>query len=289
MTKYEFMKELEESLTDISLDERVEALQYYENYFEDAGPEREQSLISELGSPGKVAASIKADLNSSDQEVKTRGYFTEKGYEDENDSDPKYEIIGGMPPVNYDDGSGNKDSSGADKPYETGEESGKYNNFSQNDSNSNNRSWDYDDAGRTYSNHNNSTGSGYKKGNNGLKTLFIIIGLIFAIPLIIPIIAVVFSLFVAAIATAASLWLASVIVSIALIFSGVVVMVAGIIKLMTVPAVGICLAGGGLILFGIGLLFTMATVGLSAKVMPTIINWFISFCKLPFRNRRVAA
>lgn len=254
-----------------------------------------------------MAASIKADLNSSEQEVKTRGYFTEKGYEDESNSDMKYEIIGGMPPVKYDDGSGNKDNNNADKHNEAKEDSGRYNNSSQNDSegesesrsgnpegeynynNDNNRSWDYEDYGRTYGNHNGrDAGNGYKKDNNGLRTLFIIIGCIFALPIVLPLIAAAFGIFVAAIATTASLWLASVIVSIAFVFSGVVVIVAGIIKLMTIPAVGICLAGGGLILFGIGLLFTMATVGLSAKVMPSLIRWFISFCRLPFRNRRVA-
>ncbi len=304
MTKYEFMKELEESLTDIPLDERMEALQYYENYFEDAGPEQEQSLISELGSPGKVAASIKADLNSSEQEVKIRGYFTENGYEDESYSDTKYEIVGGMSPVKYDDGSENKDNNSADKHYETEEDAGRYNNSSQNDgegdydsrsgnseaeyNNGSNGSWDYEDYGRTYNSYNGGdAGNDYKKDNNGLRTLFIIIGCIFALPIVLPLIAAAFGIFVAAIATTASLWLASVIVSIALVFSGVVVIVAGIIKLMTIPAVGICLAGGGLILFGIGLLFTMATVGLSAKVMPALIRWFISFCRLPFRNRRV--
>ena len=307
MTKYEFMKELEESLTDIPLEERMEALQYYESYFEDAGPEREQSIILELGAPGKVAASIKADLNSSEQEVKTRGYFTEKGYEEESYSDMKYEIVGGMSPVKYDDGSGNKDNNDSDKHYEAEEESGRYDNSSQYDSegeydsrsgnsdseynynNGSNRSWDYEDNGRAYNNYSGGdAGNGYKKSNNGLRTLFIIIGCIFALPIVIPFIAVAFSLFAAAIVTAASLWLASVIVSIALILSGVVVIVAGIIKLMTIPAVGICLAGGGLILFGIGLLFTMATVGLSAKVIPALLRWFISFCRLPFRNRRVA-
>jgi uncharacterized membrane protein len=307
MTKYEFMKELEENLTDIPLEERMEALQYYENYFEDAGPEQEQSLLSELGAPDKVAAGIKADLNSSEQEVKTRGYFTEKGYEDESCSDMKYEIIGGMPPAKYDDGSGNKDNNSSDNQYGAEEDAGKYNNSSQNDNegdyesrsgnsdgeynynNGSNRSWDYEDNGRAYNNYNNSSsGYDYRKKNNGLRTLLIIIGCFFAIPVVLPLFAGAFGIFIAAIVTAASLWLASVIVSIALILSGVVVIIAGIIKLMTIPAVGICLAGGGLILFGIGLLFTMATVGLSAKVIPALIRWFISFCRLPFRNRRVA-
>lgn len=78
MSKLEFMRALEGLLLDISLEERQEALQYYEGYFEDAGPDREQIIIAEIGSPAKVAACIKADLYSSTQEAQGRGYFTER-------------------------------------------------------------------------------------------------------------------------------------------------------------------------------------------------------------------
>ena len=64
MNRMQFMRELSRLLSDISEAEREEALEYYENYFEDAGAEREAEVIRELGSPGKVAAIIKADLNA---------------------------------------------------------------------------------------------------------------------------------------------------------------------------------------------------------------------------------
>ena len=64
MNRMQFMRELSHLLSDISEAEREEALEYYENYFEDAGAEREAEVIRELGSPGKVAAIIKADLSA---------------------------------------------------------------------------------------------------------------------------------------------------------------------------------------------------------------------------------
>ena len=62
MNRKEFMRQLELLLSDISEDERREALDYYESYFDEAGEAEEASVIQKLGSPGKVAAIIKADL-----------------------------------------------------------------------------------------------------------------------------------------------------------------------------------------------------------------------------------
>jgi len=74
-----FMARLRELLADVSEAERDEALSYYEEYFEDAGVENEESVISSLGSPEKVAATIKAGLL--DESVEN-GEFSETGYSD---------------------------------------------------------------------------------------------------------------------------------------------------------------------------------------------------------------
>ena len=62
MNRIGFLRQLEELLRDIPDNERREAMEYYRNYFDDAGPENEQKIIEELGSPAKVAESIKKDL-----------------------------------------------------------------------------------------------------------------------------------------------------------------------------------------------------------------------------------
>ncbi len=64
MTKEQFLFQLEQQLLDIPQDEREEALEYYRDYFNDAGEENEEGVIAELGSPKKVAASIKEGLKS---------------------------------------------------------------------------------------------------------------------------------------------------------------------------------------------------------------------------------
>lgn len=59
MNRTEFMRQLESLLQNISATEREEALQYYNEYFNDAGPENEQNVIEALGNPAKVAENIK--------------------------------------------------------------------------------------------------------------------------------------------------------------------------------------------------------------------------------------
>lgn len=61
MDRYEFMWKLKSLLDDIPAQEREEALQYYNDYFEDAGRENEADVIASLGSPEKVAENIKKD------------------------------------------------------------------------------------------------------------------------------------------------------------------------------------------------------------------------------------
>ncbi|MDD7219999.1 MAG: hypothetical protein PUI16_08495 [Clostridia bacterium] len=79
MDRAQFMEQLKKLLSDISEAERNEALDYYESYFDDAGPENEADVIRELGSPGKVAAIIKADLKENNEDY---AQYTEYGYED---------------------------------------------------------------------------------------------------------------------------------------------------------------------------------------------------------------
>lgn len=75
MNRMEFMAELERLLADMPEEERQAAVQYYAGYFADAGEANEADVIRELGSPAKVAESIKADyygteFNESDYEHK---------------------------------------------------------------------------------------------------------------------------------------------------------------------------------------------------------------------------
>ena len=62
MRREEFLRELERLLSDVSKEEREEAMAFYHSYFEDAGVENEARILEELGSPEAVAETIKRDL-----------------------------------------------------------------------------------------------------------------------------------------------------------------------------------------------------------------------------------
>lgn len=62
MNRVEFMTELEALLKDVPEEERREAVAYYNDYFDDAGADKEREVIAELESPKKVADKIKADI-----------------------------------------------------------------------------------------------------------------------------------------------------------------------------------------------------------------------------------
>ena len=79
MTRTEFMEKLKNLLSDIPEGEKEEALNYYEDYFDDAGVENEEEVVRSLGSPEKVAKTIRDGLNDSSA---VQGEFSETGYSD---------------------------------------------------------------------------------------------------------------------------------------------------------------------------------------------------------------
>ena len=60
MNRADYMAALRRALSVLPEEERANALRYYEEYFDDAGPENEAKAIEELGEPAKVAARILA-------------------------------------------------------------------------------------------------------------------------------------------------------------------------------------------------------------------------------------
>lgn len=66
MNRFEYMRRLEELLSDIAPSEKEEALTYYNDYFNDAGEADEQQVMEELGTPEQVAAVVKEGLGLAD-------------------------------------------------------------------------------------------------------------------------------------------------------------------------------------------------------------------------------
>lgn len=89
MRKEEFLRQLEYLLQDMPEKDKTEAIQYYRDYLEEAGPDNEERAVEEFGSPERVAAIIRADMMGNLEEG---GAFTETGYEDERFRDPNYQV-----------------------------------------------------------------------------------------------------------------------------------------------------------------------------------------------------
>lgn len=89
MDKREYLDRLRMQLSDLTFEERGEALEYYEEYFADAGEENEEEVILSLGAPEQVAEQIKAGLHKEE-----KGMFTENGYREKIESDNPPEVYG---------------------------------------------------------------------------------------------------------------------------------------------------------------------------------------------------
>ena len=61
MNRKKFIDILKEELSKLPDEEIDAAIEYYEEYFDEAGSENENEVISELGSPKKVASQIKSE------------------------------------------------------------------------------------------------------------------------------------------------------------------------------------------------------------------------------------
>lgn len=250
------MRNLEALLTDIPIEERNEAMKYYSDYFDDAGEENVDQIISELGTPERIASIIKADLKAEGSNNQERGIFTEKGYKDTVYEDKKYEVV---------------------KP---GEEKQQKSNGQQNRTYSNN----------TYANNNytNNTNSTNTNGTNNNKIALIILICIFAIPVGIPVFFSIFGIAIAVIVTIFSLLFAFGIAGIVMIPSGVAMIFVGLVKL-SIPFVGVSLCGGGLVLIGLGILFILLSTVLCKRVLPAIVRGIVYICRLPLKTRGVSA
>lgn len=251
MNRYEFMRQLEVLLADITPNERKEALQFYNDYFDDAGAENEQDVIKALGSPAKVAATIKADLAGN-----TNGEFTETGYQDSYNKGQ--EIV----------------------TYEQNTNGQNQGNFYQNGAYQQNAYR----GGTGYQNTANR-----KKGMSGGQIALMVILCIFAAPILIPVAATVFALLVAVAAVLFGLFISVAAIAFSMVVVGIVLLVVGIIKMFAAPFGGLCLAGSGLVCAGIGILFSILSVWICAIVIPAAIRGIVSLCRLPFRKRGGAA
>ncbi len=277
MSRIEFMNELESLLYDIPIEERQEALQYYNDYFEDAGTDHEEEIIRELVSPQRVASIIKANLNINDTDSENRGYFTEKGYQDTLYENERYEIIGTDAKKSENQETTNDGSAGSTENRNgrlEKDDQQTYENNSQQDNQQHSRQSTNDRQQEPQT----------KKSNTGLIVLLTIL----SFPIWLPIVCTIFGIAIAIFATVFGIVLGFGAAGISMMIGGIAFVVLGLIEI-GIPMEGLLFCGSGLIVLGLGMLFTLATVALCKSMIPAMVRGFVNVCRYPFKNRRAAA
>lgn len=72
MNRQQFLAQLEAELSGLAPVERQEALKFYVEYLDEAGPDNEAAVLEELGSPQKVASIIRANLGLTEEPAASR-------------------------------------------------------------------------------------------------------------------------------------------------------------------------------------------------------------------------
>ena len=269
------MRQLEELLSDISPSEREEALQYYNDYFNDAGRENEEEVIVALGTPEQVARIVKDGLG----ENSGAGEFTETGYQSgrplQNEvmktGQPSGQSSAGTRGGNgvyteaQSTNSGSAGVHGANAGY-TGAQG----------SNGTYAGAQGANAGYTGAQGTNSSyagaqaAAGKKEGMPVWAIILIVIGCIFLSPFILTLVlsaaAALLGVICAIIGVIAGFGLAALV----LFTVAIALIIAGFGCMLPHPVSGIGLIGGGLICAAIGILFLLLTVFLAGKCVPGI-------------------
>ena len=257
MNKEIFLRELRRFLADIPEEEREQALTYYEDYFEDAGPENEQKVIQELGSPIDVAKQIKATNQENIAYGQGNDFQKDKAYPNVYESGRQAQKESHGP-----QNSGNYFNNGA-----YSQNSGNYSNngaYSQNSGNFNGtgpyqaqkKSWTQDPA----------------------KITLVVILAILAIPVGLPVISVIFALLISCIAVTFSLVIALFALGGCLAIGcvgsliGSFFAVGGFANTLTMIGIGLILTCIGIFIFWIGILFC-------AKFFPAIFRAIGALCQ----------
>ena len=271
MNREQFIAQLARLLQDLPPAERQEAIRYYQEYFDDAGEENEDAVIQELGSPGKVVASIKANLQyggstfgANDTDMENTGTESQT-----KDADGWQQNGQTMNRWNQSTQQGRQN---ADTQGQNGQQ-GTWQNADTQGQSGQQQTWQ-----------NSSTQSPYamqarkpKRGVGGWALLIII--LVFASPVLLGVGGGALGIFIGILATVFALWISVFAVAIGMIGGGIAVLIKGILHASSSPAAGLVSMGGGLICIALGILcavfFLWFTFQLCPRVLRTTLN-FIS-------------
>lgn len=279
MNRADFMKNLADLLADVPLAEREEAIQYYNDYFDDAGVENEQGVIASLGTPEQLARTIKAGLFDGGN----TGEFTEKGfsgYEQRSNN----EVLN----PNQPDRGNNAGQSG-----NANDRGGAWQSGRANEGREPNRdnAYGYRQENRGYTGYQNPYGSqrnatdeNAKKQMSGGKIALIVILCVLASPFLLGIggggLGVIIGLLGGLFGIVVGFGAAAV----SLLIAGVCLFVYGIVLLFGAPLGGLCMMGGGMICLAIGLFFLWVIVMICGALVPAVIRGIVNLFQRIFHK-----
>lgn len=287
MNRAEFMRRLAELLSDVPPMEREEAIQYYNDYFDDAGAENESGVIASLGTPEELARSIKAGLNDGGN----GGEFTESGFSGYTQVHKDEVMRTGEAGTNGQSESGNKRFDGAGGGFgtsggtaNTGPQSGNayYENGyyertggkgiygGREDTGKQNNPYEQAASGSEQTSGGQQTPP--KQGMSGGMIVLIVILAVLTSPIWIGLLGGLFGLAVGIFAALFGIFIAFLAIGIVLVVVSIALLVAGIALLFTAPLGGLCVIGTSLILFAVGLVFIWLMVFIVSIAIPALVK-----------------
>lgn len=304
MNRAEFMRRLTELLGDVSPMERDEAIQYYNDYFDDAGAENENSVIASLGSPEELARTIKAGLNDSGN----GGEFTESGFSGYTQVHRDELVKAGetgqsgdaarQQSAGWSAGMGGGSTRNNNTYYQGGyyqrsgggvyggrEDTRKYNNPYEQNSSGNSSNSSGNASGNT-------TGGQYtqpQKGMSGGTIVLIVILAVLTSPVWIGLLGGAFGVIVGLLAVLFGIFAAFLAIGIVLIIVSVALLITGVAMIFTVPLGGVCMIGSALIVFSFGLVFVWLMVMVAGTAIPAAVKGVVSLCRRLFGRGGVPA
>ncbi len=273
MSRWEFMRQLEKLLSDISPNEREEALQYYNDYFNDAGMENEQEVIKALGSPEQVAKIVKDGLGDGG----SQGEFTENGFS--SSAVRQNELVRKEGTF----GKNAETSETKDEASKEGDASYEYR-YSQDA-----------DSFRQSDDSFGQSGGGSRQAEKEKKSMpawavvLIVFACIIGSPVILGLscgaLGLIIGVITAVFATVFGVGLTAVV----LFIVAVSLVIAGLSVIIPHPFAGIGLLGGGFICAALGILFMLLTILLVTKVVPAIFQGIAAIYNSIFGKKKGAA
>ena len=283
MNRAEFMGRLSELLSDVAPAEREEAIQYYNDYFDDAGAENESGVIASLGTPEELARTIKAGLNDSGNV----GEFTESGFSGYTQVHKDEVVRAGEAPRQTNDtnsyasagGPGNGSAQSGNAYYEgayyqrtggKGIYGGRENTRRQNNPYEQPRPDEWNTSSGQQSQQ--TSQSAPKQGMSGGTIVLIVLVAVLTFPLWVGLLGALFGIVVGIFASLFGVFAAFLAVGVALVVASVAILIVGISLLFTAPLAGLCVIGSAFIVFALGLVFIWLMVLTVGVAIPALVK-----------------